>query len=207
VTALARIISIVFHPLFIPTYSFTLCMFLFPEGLKPVPPSYHHNFIILIFLVTFVLPLLLIGILKTLRLIDSVNIPDRRQRLLPFIVISCLYVSITIMFYVQSKIHPEENLMKLMMIIDALVVAPTLITFIFKISVHSIAVWGVIGMMIPLNNIAGDQRLFFPTIVIIVLAGFIMSSRLLLQAHSLREVLWGSVVGVAIGLSGILILF
>jgi hypothetical protein len=207
VTTLARFVSYLFHPLLVPTYSFSLCMLVYPDGMKPIPPSFYSNFLILIFLITFVLPLLLMGILRTLGLIGSYHIPERKERVLPFLVITLLYVSITFMFYKQSKIHPGENFMKLMILIDLLVLVSTVITVFFKVSIHSLSVWGVIGILIPLNKIAEGQGLFLSTVIIVALAGIIMSSRLYLQAHSLREVLWGSITGLAVGLTGTLILF
>jgi hypothetical protein len=204
---LARLVSYLFHPLLVPTYSFSLCMLVYPDGMKPIPPSFYSNFIILIFLVTFVLPLLLLGILRTLGLIDSYHIPERKERVLPFVVITLLYLSITLLFYKQSHIHPDENFMKLMMIIDALVLVSTVLTIFFKVSIHSLCVWGVIGILLPLNKIAGGEGLFMSTVILVVLAGIIMSSRLALQAHSLKEVLWGGATGLAVGLTGTLILF
>ena len=206
-TALARLVSYLFHPLLVPTYSFYLCMLVYPEGMKPIPVGFYANFLILIFLVTFVLPLLMLGILKTLGLIDSYHIPERKQRVLPFVVISLLYVSITFMFWQQSKIHPSENFMKLLMIIDVMVIMSTIMTFFCRVSIHSLSIWGVIGILLPLNSIAGGEGLFYATVIAVVLAGFIMSSRLVLQAHTLQEVLWGSATGLAIGLCGTLLLF
>ena len=88
-----------------------------------------------------------------------------------------------------------------------LVVAATLVTFIYKISIHSLTIWGMVGILIPLNKISEEGALFYPVLVVIILAGVIMSSRVALGAHSLKEVIWGSVVGLSVIILGMSIFF
>jgi hypothetical protein len=83
----------------------------------------------------------------------------------------------------------------------------TIATFFFKVSVHCISAWGLIGIMVPLAKISEIKTVFYPTLVIIVLAGIIMSARLQAGAHTSREVMWGSVLGLACSVSGMLVLF
>jgi membrane-associated phospholipid phosphatase len=51
------------------------------------------------------------------------------------------------------------------------------------------------------------NTLFYVTLGGIVIAGLVMSSRLQLDAHSPREVMVGSIVGLATSVTGMLILF
>lgn len=94
-----------------------------------------------------------------------------------------------------------------MVVIDLLVLVATITTFFFKISVHSIGIWGLVGITLLLTKIAEIDTLFYSTVGLILLAGFIMSARLQLGVHSSREVMWGSVLGLATSLVGMLILF
>ena len=68
-------------------------------------------------------------------------------------------------------------------------------------------IWGLIGVTMPLTKISEVNALFYVSLGLIVLAGVIMSSRLLLGAHTSREVMWGSVIGLATSVSGMLVLF
>jgi membrane-associated phospholipid phosphatase len=97
--------------------------------------------------------------------------------------------------------------LKFLVIIDILVLAATIITLFYKISLHSMAIWGFIGILLPLNKISEDGRLLVPTIVAIVLAGLIMSSRLQLNAHTPREILMGSIAGLLITFGAMTFLF
>ncbi|NJN42152.1 MAG: phosphatase PAP2 family protein [Flammeovirgaceae bacterium] len=79
--------------------------------------------------------------------------------------------------------------------------------FFFKISVHSLAAWGIIGIFVPLNTTL-EGNVLVPVIAgSIVLAGLIMSSRLKLDAHTPREVTVGAMVGFGISFFGMLWLF
>jgi len=94
-----------------------------------------------------------------------------------------------------------------MVIVTTMVVAATIITFFYKLSIHSLAMWGAVGMMLPMNKVSEVNSLLMPTAIVIVLAGLVMSSRLSLNAHTPREVMMGSVAGFSIGFFGMIILF
>jgi membrane-associated phospholipid phosphatase len=132
---------------------------------------------------------------------------DRQERIAPFILISILYSTFTYLFFARYGVSLNDNIFKLMLIIDLLVLVATVITFFYKVSVHSLAIWGLLGIIIPLNRVSENNTLFIPTIVILLLAGLIMSSRLQLQAHNPREVLVGTLVGFMTSFTSMYILF
>lgn len=203
----ARIVSVIFHPLFIPTYFFSLLAWALPNSLEPIAPELQKKFILFIFIVTCVIPLLNVAIFKVFGSIKSFAMPDRRERILPFIFISVIYVAVTYLFYVQARMNLNDNFLKFMVIIDMLVVAATIATLFFKVSVHAVTVWGLIGILVPLNKITEVNSIFYPTVGVILLAGFIMAARLRMDAHNPREVMWGAVLGLATGLTGMLLFF
>lgn len=205
--ALARILSVLFHPLLMATYLFTLLALALPSALSPLKPGSHFTFIVLIFIVTFILPVTNMGIFKAFGTIHSFAMKTRKERILPFIFITLIYVVVTFLFYYKVKIGLSDNFLKLMIIIDLLVIVSTIATFFFKVSVHSVGIWGLIGITMLLTKISEVPTLFYAAIALIVLAGFVMSSRLWLQAHSSREVMWGAVLGLATSITGMLILF
>jgi hypothetical protein len=203
----ARVISVVFHPLFMPTYFFSLLALTLPNLLEPIIPLLHLKFLFFIFLVTSMLPFVNVGIFKAFGTIRSFAMPSRRERLLPFVFISAIYVVVTYLFYHHARMNLNDNFLKFMVIIDMLVVVATIATFFFKVSVHSVCVWGLVGILVPLNKITEVNSIFYPTLSVIMLAGFIMAARLKAGAHNLREVMWGAVLGLATGVCGMLLLF
>jgi membrane-associated phospholipid phosphatase len=207
VNFLAKVVSIVFHPLLMVTYLFGLFALAFPVGLDPLSMGAHRTFIMLIFGFTFLIPALQIGLLRLLGTIKSLTMEQREERILPFIFISILYGVVTYLFYMQTGVGMRDNLFRFLLIADALVIVSTLTTFVFKVSVHSVAVWGFIGIIVPLNKLNEDGALIYPSILALVIAGLVMSARLQLNAHTPREVLVGSILGMATSLAGMLILF
>jgi membrane-associated phospholipid phosphatase len=100
-----------------------------------------------------------------------------------------------------------DNFLRLMIVIDLLVVASLVCTLFFKVSVHSIGIWGLIGISVLLTKMTGLDELLYLSIALIFLAGIIMSARLQLGVHTSREVMWGSIVGLLTSVSGMLFLF
>ena len=206
-TLLARIISIVFHPLLLATYLFGLLAFVLPIALDPLKEEGYLNFIFLIFCVTFLFPALNVGIFKTFGSIKTLAMKDRQERILPFAFIAILYIVVTYLFYTRTRIDINDNLLKFLVVIDALVLVAAVVTFFYKVSVHSMGMCGMIGILLPLNKISEDGALFYPTIAVIVLAGLVMSARLQLNSHTPREVMLGGVLGFSTSFVMMLILF
>ncbi|HYI77071.1 MAG TPA: hypothetical protein VEW65_05580 [Chryseolinea sp.] len=206
-TLLARIFSIIFHPLLLATYLFGLLAFTLPIALDPLKEEGYMNFIFLIFCVTFLFPALNVGIFKSFGSIRTLAMRDRQERILPFSFIAILYVVVTYLFYTRTRIDLNDNLLKFLVIIDALVVVAAVVTFFYKISVHSLGICGLVGILLPLNKISEDGALFYPTIAVILLSGLVMSSRLQLNVHTPREVMMGGVLGFATSFVAMLILF
>jgi len=204
VKQVAKFISVVFHPLLLTTYLVIILSYYFPSMLK-IRKENQMIIIGLVFVFTFVLPAVNLVMLRAFGNIQSLTLQSRRERILPFVFISLLYLLVTFLFY--FKLPFSANFNKLMMIISALVVVSLMITLFYKISIHSIAMGGGIGILLPLNQVTEQMSLLWPTAFTILVTGLVMSSRLVLDAHSPREVMYGGVVGFVVGFFGMIILF
>lgn len=200
----ARIIAVIFHPLLLPTYLVLLLQRYLPSMLG-IRSEYSLTIIGLIFVFTFVMPVINLLMMKFFGNVSTITLESRQQRVLPFTFIMLLYVLVTFLFY--YKLPFSQNFNKLMVIITTMVVVTWAVTFFYKISVHSLAVCGGVGILLPLNQVTEQQDLLLPTVATILISGVVMSSRLQLGAHSPREVMYGSVVGFMIGFVGMIILF
>jgi len=207
VNFLAKVISYLFHPLLMVTYMFSLFALYFPVGLDPLKLDSRWTFIMIMFGFTFLLPAINIAMLKLFGSIRSVTLVNRRERILPFIFIAILYVVITYLLYTKTGVSLGDNLFKFLIIADALVVIAAIATLFYKVSIHSLAAWGFIGIIIPLNSLSETGALFYPSLIAIVITGLVMSSRLQLQVHSAREVMIGGILGLATSFVGMVVLF
>jgi membrane-associated phospholipid phosphatase len=207
VNFLARAISIVFHPLLMASYLTAIFLLVFPAALYPIKAEMQLSFLGLLFLLTFVLPGINIALFRVFGIISSFSMEDRSERIRPFLLILILYGFFTYLLYTKSRLSIGDNLFNLILIIDALVLTSLVVTFFYKVSIHSLAIWGIVGIFLPLNKVVEDGSMLIPTLGAIFVAGLIMSSRLQLNAHTPREVLTGALAGFAIGFFGMLLLF
>ncbi len=200
----AKLISILFHPLLLTTYLVIVLTVFFPSMLM-IRNENQRIIVSLIFVFTFVLPALNIAMLRSFGTISSLMLESRQERIVPFVFISLLYILVTFLFH--YKLPFSSNFNKLMIIITAMIVVSLIITFFYKISIHSLAMCGGIGILLPLNKVSEQVNLLWPTAITIVVAGLVMSARLFLGAHTPREVMYGSVVGFIVGFVGMSMLF
>lgn len=182
------------------TYLCAILMATYPPALDPVRSEIFGGFLLLIFFVTFLLPAINIFIFKIFGTISSIMMVERHDRIIPFVFITLFYLMMTALFYWKFHLGFQDNVFRFLVIIDLLVIASTLITFFYKVSVHSIGICGLLGMLIPLNRVSEDHALFYPTLGVLIVAGIVMSARLHLNVHTLREVLIGGAVGFSVSL-------
>jgi hypothetical protein len=199
----AVVISFIFHPLLLTTYMVLLLGIFFPT-LLGINPAVLYKFTLFVFMVTFIFPGLCMILMIRFSGASSLMLPSRRERVAPFILMALMYSAVAGLFFYKDILG--DNFSRLMLVVAALVVTTAVITFFYKVSVHSLALGGYVGALLALDKVAGDA-LIVPTVAVILIAGTVMSSRLLLNAHTLREVMAGAGTGLAVGLGGMMILF
>ena len=200
----AHIISVIFHPLLLTSYLMIILGYYFPVFLS-ISSANFKVILAFVFGFTCLLPIVNLLMFKYFGTITSFSMQSRYERIVPFLAITLIYLVTTYLFFMKLPI--SANLNKLIAIISALVLVSTIVTFFFKISVHSLALGGLAGIILPLNKAIENGALLWPTAWLFVIAGLVMSSRLYLNAHSPREVYIGAVTGFLIGFAGILLLF
>lgn len=148
-----------------------------------------------------------ISLLRILGVIKEFSMVNREDRIAPFFMITITYCFATYLLATKTGTGTLDNFFKLFVAIDFLVIAATIITFFYKISIHSIGIWGVLGVVAALNRFSELDSLILPIVACILIAGVVMWARLKLDSHSPKEVWIGAVVGFAVGLMSVLFLF
>jgi len=198
----AKIISFVFHPLLLATYLVLVLGKFFPAMLM-IAPNQLALVTLFVFAFTFLIPVINLLLFRYLGSISSIHLESRQERVLPFIFISVMYLLVVFLFYFRLPFNSNFN--KLMTIVAVLVVFSTIITFFYKVSVHSLAMGGWIGILFPL--IKFSPSLLWPTATVIAIAGLVISSRLALDVHTPRETLVGVIAGLLTSYGAMVILF
>ena len=195
---LADLISIVFHPLFLATYLFIA--FILVDPLIILPPGYNTTaqwlIVLVVALTTFVIPALSIVMLKFTGNIRSLKLESRKERLVPFFYISLFYGFTAYYFARQMMVSTMSEAIFILMAVMIFVAA--VITFFWKISIHSLGVGGAAGFLLMLAIIFPDSPTHFLLILSLLISGLVMAARLKLNAHSPAQVYMGYILGLFI---------
>ena len=197
--ALARLLSVLFHPLLGPTYLFACLLYLLPESLVTFPMDSRWVILTAVFFLTFVIPALGTYFMVRAGVVQSMQMPIRSQRRFPLLFASLCYATATY-FFGQDEVFGDLFYF-IMLVITLSVLATYVISFFWKISAHSVGMGGALGILVFLYKLLPDITLFNLIVIFILLTGSVLSARLALQAHSPAQVYAGLATGFAFGAS------
>lgn len=185
----AKFISYFFHPINFSIIGSILYFMLIPRYIyKPI----EHNLLIVIFIVTYISPLLLLFTMKKLRMINDYNMGSIEERKFP----TLLFTGITLIIWNWLHKTALVDLLALFYLGYAvfLLISYIFLYFKFKVSLHMSAIGGLIGFMIYFSY-SYQLNLTILLIVLFILSGIIGTSRLKLNAHNITEVTLGFILG------------
>ena len=205
--ALSHFVSVIFHPLCIVTYVTLFLVYTNPYIFGFSNPKAQGLLLISVVTITFMFPAIAIGLMKTLGLISSLQMPHLKERIAPLVTTGLFYLWLYINIK-QNDVIPTALTFFILGSTIAIFVA-LVINIFTKVSLHAIALGGfVMGMALILfyfshsdivfslsqYNVILDQRtvLFF----VILAAGLVGTARLYLGAHKPEDVYGGYIVGI-----------
>jgi hypothetical protein len=190
---LARFISVIFHPVFVPAMMFAVLIFFCPSALFGIAEKQKVWWLITMSYTSVLFPLLTVFLMWRLKFITSMNMPTDRERLGPLIASMLFYFWVFWLFHKQF--HAPQLIQTLLFGVFLTTVLSFLGTIFFKISLHA-AAWGGIsmfGIFCILNQIEYALPIFC---IALLLAGIIASARLYLNEHKPYEIYMGFIVGI-----------
>lgn len=191
-TRLANSISIVFHPIFMPTLAFSILLFLLHQ-ITGLTQEGKWHLVGLIFFSTCLVPCISILMLYKSKLISSLRIEDRKERIIPFVFTTVFFGIITYMIFTKTDLSPSIS--SLMAGITLIMCLLTIITLFYKVSVHACAISSLLGFLFAIQYKYPSLDLFYPILIFIVLVGLVLSARLKLKAHTPDQLIVGTLVG------------
>jgi len=189
--SLARILSYLLHPLLMPFFAVVLVMNLNTYIAYSISPQVQRIIISLVFITTGALPVLTAIILLQKGMIRSLEMESIAERRIPFISTEVFYL---ICFYLLRQL-PVPRLLSLMVLGATITIfIAWLLSFRWKVSIHMIGIGGLIGMLFGLSQILNADLL---TIIITstIFSGLLGTSRLILGAHTPKQVYIGFLIG------------
>lgn len=202
---LAQTLSVVFHPLLIPSYLFYLILYVLPSSLVTFPLVSRWIVQLIIFFSTFLIPTLgTLAMVKT-GYIKSIMAEERTERALPLLFTLVCFAMTSYMLY-QEK-HFDQLFFLLMAVITLGVFFTYIVSFFWKISAHGVAIGGALGLVILLHTWLPEQTSLYLVAGTVFISGAVLSARLALQAHTPWQVYAGFALGFSLGAgSGLLAL-
>ncbi len=188
---IALLISVVFHPLFLPTYALALINWLTPYQLAGLDPDAKLKIFIAVIINTIIFPVLIIFIMSRLKMLKNIFIRDREERIIPYVAISLLYFWI---FMVIRSLAISEFITAMFLGASLSVFASFFFNLFFKISIHTVGA-GVMCMLALQMALIAAYNLELSLIIIVLVAGLIGSARLYLSAHRPFEIFFGYAIG------------
>lgn len=193
---ISHFISIVFHPLLMPTALFLVVCYGAPYTLSF--RSMDLKFLLLqsFLIFSFIFPALFLYAFYKLKIIKSLTMKERQERPLPFAFITLWYLGITYLLYlIMERAFLDKRLIVMMSSITLSLALITIISLFWKISAHSWAISGILGILIAIVARTHDRDLLMWCVFVSVFVGAVMSARMQLGAHSQKELYVGAGAG------------
>lgn len=181
--------SYLFHPVFIPIYA-TL-FYLFSNH------SYFLNkekYLVLLEVttITFIIPVLFFFLLRLTGKINSIMAAELSERKLP-LVIQCFLIILLVRKSITLERYPELHFFFLGALMSTLI-ALILLFFNKKVSLHMMALSALTLFVFGLSIHNHNQNTLL-IIFLVLMNGFVASSRLIMKAHTPKELIIGVFLG------------
>lgn len=190
---LARIISTVFSPFLVPTYAILMALWL--SILFVVPDSTKLTVAGVTFLLTAVLPMLLIVALYRVKAVNSIGLAERAERLVPYL---CAVVCYSFLAVYLNSVHSPIWLTMFAVGGGLAVLVTLVINRWWKISAHAAAMGGFTAFIYLLYHsqllIFGGMPMLYAAVII---TGLVGTSRVALGLHTPMQIIAGAANGAA----------
>ena len=196
----ARVISMVFTPFYLPIVGLMALFFL--SYLSLMPTAYKLQVLTLVYFFTILLPTVLIHLYRKYQGWNLIELGHKERRMVPYVIsIFCYFFCV----YIMDILHIPHFMGTIVSAALSIQIVCALINVWWKISTHTSAIGGVAGALFVFGEFFGFNPVCWLCLVLI-LAGVLGTSRMILRQHSLAQVLAGFFVGLICSVLGLIYL-
>lgn len=182
-------ISYIFHPVFIPLIG---VLFYFSKTPRDIPKEIIWAKLISLTILTVILPILLYFLLRNIGKANSIFLSTTKERIIPLL-LNCIIVILIIRRVLPAYEYIELYSFFLGILISTFICLILAIVK-FKASIHLMALGGLFMFCIALSIYFSKN--FNGTLALLcIITGAVTTSRLLLNAHTYKELTVGFVIG------------
>lgn len=190
----AKIISYLFHPLFIPVCMLALILQMETLSVFIIPANAKWLIMGMVVTSSVILPVLIITLFLRKGLIRSLQMETREERMYPYMLMMLVYY---VMYLLFTSIKLPVIASAMFLGVALVILAAVIINFWWKISVHTTAMGGMTGAFIAIARIY-ELNLLSLILVSVLLSGVVGFARLKLNAHKPSQVYLGYLVGMSV---------
>ncbi len=184
-----RIGAYLFHPLLMPLLGTLLYFVITP---RYVDPDLLCANLMAVCIITLLIPLVTFFLLKNLKVVSSIHLEGVGERKIP-LMIQC----ILLLLIIKLVFNPYDSREMYYFFVGALfssLAALLMVFFKLKVSLHQMAIAGVTMFLIALS-VHFKVNLLIWIILLFIANGWVASSRLHTESHSVAELIIGFFVG------------
>lgn len=196
----AKIVSTIFRPMYYPLLGSAILLTMTPLSLLPLEYKALHLLTMMLFTIT--IPWLSTVMYMRLCHIVTVDLTKRHNKIVPYAIYIIFY---TIYYYMMREASIPYPLVSVIIVALCIQIACTLISLVWKVSVHMAGAGAIIGALAAYGFILNFNPLPWLCTAIIV-SGLVGTSRMILRQHNLSQLVIGLLIGFLCGFLGILYL-
>lgn len=196
----AKIISYIFHPVFVPVYIIWFLVYVHPYLFAGFTPLQKLNILLMAFVSFTFFPLVTVFLLKALKFIDTIYLHSQKDRVIPFIACMTWYFWISYVWFNFGKTRdvvdmPREAVVFALATFTSTVIG-LMVNIKMKVSLHAISAGIVLAFFLLM---AFTQPLNFGIwlSVIFLITGLVCTARFIVSDHTPQEVYGGLIAGAA----------
>jgi hypothetical protein len=186
----AKVISYLFHPLFLPVYMgwfFIHVLRLFPEQ-----DAWHQDLLLIQFFVNYtLLPLVTLLLAKGLGFVNSIYLKTQKDRIIPYVASGIFYFWI---WYVFKNQHFPDSIVMFSLAVFIASSIGLIVNSYFKVSMHALSI-GVILTFMSILTFQYSTNLGPYLAIAFLIGGLVCSARLINADHNPFEVYAGLFLG------------
>ncbi|MBM6992276.1 MAG: phosphatase PAP2 family protein [Prevotella sp.] len=189
----ARVISMLFTPFYLPFVGL-IALFIF-SYMSLMPWQYKFMVLTMVYLFTILLPTLLIHVYRRYQGWSTLEIGQKERRMVPYIIAILSYFAC---YYLMTMMRIPQFMANILLAALMIQVVCAIINVWWKISTHTAAIGGFEGALLAFSMLFVFNPLWWFCIILII-AGMVGTSRMILRQHTLTQVVAGFLVGMVAG--------
>ncbi len=192
IQAIAKIISYIFHPLFVPVYIAWFLITVQPYLFASSTSTEKLIIMLRFFIMYSFFPLVTVLLAKGLGFLDSIYLKTQKERIIPYIACGIYYFWMC--YVLRNQPQFSKEVVQLSMAIFIASSLGLMANIIMKVSMHAISM-GILLVFMSLLSFtqAGSYTIYMS--VAFLIAGLVCTARFIVSDHTQKEIYTGLLVG------------